>query len=428
MLSRYNFYKLIDEELIIYNSLSDALEKVSTFDYEILKKETQYKKIPIDLLEKLVTKDMYIMNNVNEIDKVIVRYNKIINSKRMHFVVLASTDCNFSCSYCYQDNDKMTINDNFVKGFSNFIKNNIKYSDGLYIDWFGGEPLLAKRQIVYLSSIIKDICKERCIPYLGSMTTNGFYLDDRVILDLINSGIKFFQVTLDGDEEAHNTLRQAKNGKGTYKRITNNLLKIKNNIPKNIFFRLGIRNNISEINIKKSSYNFYVENLKEDKRFSYFQYPIKNWGGERIKEIENTLIDDDEDLIDTNNKSSFFRTLTNRVCYVSHNHGYAITPDLNVYKCHHYLGSIGVKVKNKRNYVGKISEQGILESNEHVEMDWNNPCIEDRCYNCEYLPTCLFDICPLANRDLPNCRKRAAHILKNKLKKIEGWKFNDIKN
>ncbi|MDZ5757485.1 radical SAM protein [Carnobacterium maltaromaticum] len=420
MLSKYNHYKKSGDDVFIYNSISDKYEKISNIEFTYLNDKKMIHKISNTNFSNLIKKDMLINDQSVEFSKIMLRYNEAVYSKNLHIVLLASTDCNLECSYCYQELEKMTISDEFIKVFIEFIKRNIRSYEGVYIEWFGGEPLLARRRIIELSTKIKNICKNNNIPYIATMTTNGYYLNDKVALDLINSGIKFFQVTLDGNEDEHNLLRVSKNGKGSYKKITENLIKIKTNIPKNIFFRIGVRNNVSKRNIQKSAYDFFEKYLVDDPRFSYFQYPIKNWGGTKINKMKNDLIGEKEELIDTDKNSQFSRPLSRRLCYATKNQGYSITPDLKVYKCHHFIGKYFIDKLNIMNYVGTIADNGVLYTNEGTSIDWNVANINEKCKTCKYLPNCLFDKCPLKmTNDFENCRDEQKLVIKRKMSVLE---------
>lgn len=146
-----------------------------------------------EILTRLYKNDMLVDKYQDESAKTIHRYNKATFSNQLHIVLFVTTDCNFSCNYCYQDYDKMYVNSTFIDAFSKFIENNIMKYDGIYIEWFGGEPLLMRKKVIELSTKIQDICKSNNIPYIGTITTNGFYLDEKTALNLIKSGIKFFR-------------------------------------------------------------------------------------------------------------------------------------------------------------------------------------------------------------------------------------------
>lgn len=420
MFSKYNHYKRSNGEIVIYNSLSDKLDRISEQEFKNLSEDTDNQIISDELFNRLYRQDMIVDKNLDEASKTIHRYNKATFSRQLHVVLLVTTDCNFSCSYCYQDYDKMYINSDFIETFSKFIVRNIDKYDGVYIEWFGGEPLLLKRKVIELSTLVQNICKKNKVTYIGTITTNGFYLDEQTAFDLIKSGIKFFQVTLDGDESSHNTLRKSKNGKGSYRRITNNLINIKQNLPQNLFFRIGVRNNISKFNINSSSFNFFKKYLEGDRRFSYFQYPIKNWGGNKVINIKDDLLTDDTNLIDTDQASNFSRPYSRRLCYVSKSNGFAITPDLKVYKCHHFVGSYYIPKLNLMNVYGEISKNGNLINNEGAEIDWTYTNVGEECKKCCFLPNCMFDRCPLRKMEFTKiCKEQQKQYVQNKLSKIK---------
>lgn len=419
MLSKYNHYKKTNGEVIIYNSLSDKLDRVTEKEFADLTETANVQSVSDELFNRLYKKDMLVHKNLDETSKTMHRYNKATFSKQLHIVLIVTTDCNFSCSYCYQDYEKMYINNTFIETFSKFIEKHIDKYDGVYIEWFGGEPLLMRKKVIELSTLIQEICKKNKVPYIGTITTNGFYLDEKTALNLIKAGIKFFQVTLDGDEPSHNELRKSKNGKGSYNRITTNLINIKQNLPSHLFFRIGVRNNVSKFNINNTSFPFFKEYLDGDKRFLYFQYPIKNWGGTNIINIKEDLLNDDTDLIDTDKGSNFSRPYSRRLCYVSKSNGLAITPDLKVYKCHHFIGSYYIPRLNLMNLYGEISKDGILTSNEGAEVDWTYINVGEECKKCCFLPNCIFDRCPLKKLEFTKeCKGQQKKLIEIKLSNL----------
>ena len=74
---------------------------------------------------------------------------------------------------------KKTFFNRCYKKIKRFIeretKNNIKK---VYINWFGGEPLLEKETLLDLSDFILKIGKINKFTYLGRITTNGYLLTE----------------------------------------------------------------------------------------------------------------------------------------------------------------------------------------------------------------------------------------------------------
>ena len=75
------------------------------------------------------------------------------------------------------------------------------------IEYFGGEPLLNKNFISKLASELNL----RKIPFTASITTNATLINENILTLLYQSNVKVFQITIDGVEETHNTLRPAFN-------------------------------------------------------------------------------------------------------------------------------------------------------------------------------------------------------------------------
>lgn len=152
-------------------------------------------------------------------------------AKNVTFIV--THQCNLRCSYCYQHNKgdgKMSLETakrcvdilfrEDIQGVTGYISP--QESDGIILDFIGGEPLL---EIDLISDIV-DYFRERAMElghrwatrYMVSMPSNGtLYHDERVQRFLIrNQGRVSIGITLDGDRETHNTCRVDCNGCGSY--------------------------------------------------------------------------------------------------------------------------------------------------------------------------------------------------------------------
>ena len=123
----------------------------------------------------------------------------------------------------------------------------------LSIGLFGGEPLLPKNKHAIEYIIAKAPDK------FYNVTTNGYYLEEFFdVLSRIN--ISSIMVTLDGEEDTHNSRRYLANGKPTFHKIIVGIEKyLENNIP------ICIRMNLDSSNYDES--NQLKNNLLD--RFSH---------------------------------------------------------------------------------------------------------------------------------------------------------------
>ena len=114
--------------------------------------------------------------------------------------------CNFRCLHCYNKSgeneachDELTDSE-VIALFADFAK-----MRPFNICFCGGEPLLRKELILTVSHKVKGF-----VPSL-SIVTNGYLLDEKVLTQLIDSGINRIQLSIDGiTKKTHEYLRGKK--------------------------------------------------------------------------------------------------------------------------------------------------------------------------------------------------------------------------
>src|SRR5947209_19415198 len=73
-----------------------------------------------------------------------------LDPKRLHLILLPTEQCNFRCTYCYEDFSIGRMNPETIQGVKRLIDRRLEGLGFLSVSWFGGEPLLA-------CDIIEDI-------------------------------------------------------------------------------------------------------------------------------------------------------------------------------------------------------------------------------------------------------------------------------
>jgi uncharacterized protein len=182
---------------------------------------------------------------------------KLFRRKYLEFIDNRDTDeiqlfyvptyaCNFSCSYCYQDEYKQSeipFDKQVVDSFFRFVELKFKYRKK-YITVFGGEPLLnsTNHKLFFEYFISKTLDFKIDI----AIVTNGFNLKEYIDI-LKKANIREVQVTLDGTEEIHNQRRMLKGGISTFGKIIEGIDKaLQNNIPINLRMVID-KENVSEL-------------------------------------------------------------------------------------------------------------------------------------------------------------------------------------
>jgi uncharacterized protein len=225
--SKHNIFSKFkaSENYFIVNLLSENADILSHEEGEKL--EALQKGLPVNdtgFILELESKG-YMTDNAEE--------DKLYNRKYLDFLDARDADeiqiffvpnysCNFSCSYCYQDEytsqNASTENRNteeVVDAFFNYIKSEFT-NRKKYVTLFGGEPLINSLRQKSLIEYFLRRANENSLPVC--IVTNGYTLIDYIPV-LISYPIREVQITLDGTETVHNTRRHLKNGSETFEKI-----------------------------------------------------------------------------------------------------------------------------------------------------------------------------------------------------------------
>lgn len=149
----------------------------------------------------------------------------LLSNRRLHLIVMPTEQCNFRCTYCYEDFALPRMRPETVSGLEALLRRRAPELHQLEVEWFGGEPLLAYDIVERIQSVAMELGKEHDrLAVRGAMTTNAFLLDAERLRRLTGLGVRRYQVTLDGPEAVHDRRRVRADGRGTFGTIWRNLL------------------------------------------------------------------------------------------------------------------------------------------------------------------------------------------------------------
>jgi uncharacterized protein len=134
------------------------------------------------------------------------------------FVTITTTlDCNMRCYYCYQKDgnlEHMSIEtcDEIIE----WTMRQMERSDHrkLYVDWYGGEPMLNQPVIERYSAAMIAHCDRLGVEYKASMICNGTAWPDDAPAFVERNRLHSIQFSLDGPERHHNKRRGLIDPKG----------------------------------------------------------------------------------------------------------------------------------------------------------------------------------------------------------------------
>jgi len=299
-------------------------------------------------------------------------YEKLVHSLRtdiLELFLLPTEKCNFNCPYCYEEHVLGMMQPKLVEAIKKFISQKINNLTLLSIIWYGGEPLLAIPVIEDISLSILSIIHNKINFYYESMIiTNGYLLDFEVAEHLYSFGVKTFQITFDGPQSLHDYTRSCNDGQGTFNKIWNNLITIKNSrLPIKIIIRI----HFTPQNLKvMPDFIACVKNtFLGDNRFSIIMKSVALLGDSDIKDFKVIPKSFRPEIIKKIGDMFFDRSLRDPriylpdICHASRHNAFTIRPNGDVCKCM-------VSLNDPKNNIGHLRPNGSLELDEKKCQYW----------------------------------------------------------
>jgi uncharacterized protein len=291
-----------------------------------------------------------------------LRRAQLITDKYLHLILMPTEKCNFRCTYCYEDFAVGRMSRDTVMGIKALLDRRANDLEKLQFSWFGGEPLIAKNIVLeiseYATGLVRKYPKLR---YESDMTTNAYFLDHSTISSLAEVGVRFYQISLDGPRDIHDKSRIRADGSGTYDKIWQNLLAIRNSsLPVSILLRLHFT--VDTVEFLEPLIKDIKKEFIHDSRFSVVFRAIERWGGTNDDSIKIfTEVEKEEvtkllkiKLFGENITSSPSLFETGEVCYASRPNSLVIRSNGDVGKC-------TVALYDERNKIASLQSDGTLK-------------------------------------------------------------------
>jgi uncharacterized protein len=206
------------------------------------------------------------------------------STKNLDLTILPTSDCNFRCIYCFEDGRKKYMSEETVDRIIKFMDKSFAKYKTVYIQWFGGEPLLCKDIIYKIMSKAREYAKRDRVALMSGITTNGYELDLETYDILCKNRINWVQVSVDGTKELHNKQRPHEFYMDSYSKIINNFRDIRDNATSSvckIYYRITISKSI--IPHIREVLTLYKNEFHSDRRFKLSLQPALDWGGVESK-------------------------------------------------------------------------------------------------------------------------------------------------
>lgn len=397
--SKYNFFVHYEQDnaYIGYNGVSGGLYVFNPQQYQeaisILsgEKSDNYSS---NVRHTLLNGRFIIPDDTNEINILKLRNNfSRFNSIDISLVIAPTLACNFDCPYCYVDREKSIMSGDTVEALKKFFVSKLDKATKADIVWTGGEPLLAVNIIEELNLFFEKKAKDKSVPFSSRLISNGFLLKPPMLDRMKKANIKWFQITLDGSRDFHNSLRYTK-GKGqTFDTILENVVYATNND-----FFVVLRSNITKENysgvyqliddLVDSGVNLsnclFVPCMVTKSNEANRSCTCDVFSNQEFSAIESEIISYSLKrgfrFVDSTLKA------TRVFCGANTLQLHVIDSHANILKCWCNLGN------SEKNKVGMIDNNGNYHITNHNTLsNWMaaDPFSNEACLNCKVLPLCL---------------------------------------
>lgn len=384
IISKYNFFfKSKLNKFLVYNSLTNSFIELDEDTFKFLSSNNSdvNEILDTEIGQTLIKQKVIVANNYDDINEITLLYTLArLNSKILDLTIAPTYDCNFDCTYCYEESrPEIYMSDETIDKLLEFIES---FGDiALNITWYGGEPLMALDQI---DSICEKL-KKKGIKFKHSIVTNGSLINEKTIEFFKKYNLQRAQITIDGPQKIHDARRFYKGQKGSFNNILNNIDNLLNKFPS---FVIDLR-----INIDKNNAQYFFETCEQIKK-RYIGHKINVYAGfvDEVSECptKNTCIFDRSDVrnfkldVYKNYKMDLgvYPSFKRQSCIAKRLNGYVIGADGNVFKCWNDIGIVTKAVSSL--YSQKILNKKTL----YRYLNGNDNSNDLKCKNCILFPIC----------------------------------------
>lgn len=303
--------------------------------------------------------------------------------------IMPTEGCNFRCPYCYEDHSPVSMSRKMLDQILAFITQQAPLFKNVHISWFGGEPTLCKDTVLEVSSLVQSLQAKHSFNYVGGMTTNGYLLGINYFQQFYAAGITSYQITLDGWN--HDQTRPHVSGKGTLQTILKNLTALAALPREQYHFQIILRHNILAGDRDFSWYDYLYKLFGKDDRFSVLVYPVGNWGGESVKELNlingtelNSLPLEHVSYLNkigmkTENRGNH---PFSKICYASYPHSMVFRANGKIEKC-------TLCLDHPKNLLGYLDQEKGVILDQEVNKLWSTADLKSECYHCSDVLSCF---------------------------------------
>lgn len=196
-----------ESDVIVFNTFTSSLILLNKELYKTVFVEQKFDEIDDITIKSLAEMAFIVDEGIDEnfVLETIRTRARYYDSDIKMLTIAPTLACNARCFYCYEQGVEFkTMSTDVALALVEYIDKNC-HDRKLTLTWFGGEPLLAKNIIDYITQALIT----RGIEITSVITTNGYLVDEETIEKAKGSwNIRRFQITIDGIGNEYNKIKQ----------------------------------------------------------------------------------------------------------------------------------------------------------------------------------------------------------------------------
>lgn len=386
---KYLLRAQVEDGLLLYNVVTSEMVLLEQHEARL------FESLPAAYspeMDELIARHFAVPEGFDEsksVEQLRALLKKLNPAKRVSgFTILPTTECNARCYYCFEsDHPRCTMTDQIVEDTVAYIAKMCK-GEPIQIEWFGGEPLVAHKQISQICAGLK----QRKIEFWSTMVSNAYLFDVNLIRTAKDEWhLRKVQITLDGTEKVYNETKAYIQPKDNpYQRVLRNIdLLLGQEIAVSIRMNVTAKNAVDLSDLVDE----LAGRFGEKNGFGVYSHAIyENVGYDPVSYDDNTRewVDIQTSALDVKMREkkllgSFARLPELRPiqCMADNDSGRLIYPDGTVGKCENM---------SSRESIGDIYRD-IADENLYAQYKASEQL--PGCVDCPLLPDCVnLKVCP----------------------------------
>lgn len=293
-----------------------------------------------------------------------------LRADALHLMLMPTEACNFRCTYCYEDFTHGRMQPWVVEAVKKLLEHRMPELTSLQLGWFGGEPLLAADIVLDVLEHVRSLRGPHPqVRLFSDITTNAYRLSPDLFAQLVDLGVRRYQISFDGPRQWHDRKRVLANGRGTFDVVWGNVAAL---CEVEGEFEVMVRLHLDRDNVEAAEdfARSFRETFGADERFTLFARALSPLGGPHDGELAffaasraDAEVEAFRALVAEEGQKTFETGESGSVCYASRGNSFLVRADGRLSKCSVALGSA-------ENDVGRLRPDGTVEIDQKRMAPW----------------------------------------------------------